>query len=732
LASVVSTSVAELLKSATATMMSKAKIATLLLLIVATSGSLVFLYGRASGPLAATAEPPAAKADDKPKAAPTKSKAVKTIEIQGRVFGPDGQPKAGTKLLLQTDDGKFKQLGVSAEDGRFTVAVPKMKRHPQLIAQSDGAGIDFIDLDLRKPAKPVELRLVKDNVIRGRVVNTEGKPIRGVRVSVRTISIYKSLDAFLDDWKERYYRQPGTSGRVKSLWTKSDGLLAATTDGNGRFVLHGIGAERVAGLRISGPGIADAWADEVVNRSGFDAKPHNKAMLDNVPKDDGIHLASRTVLSGPEMTIIAEAEKPLHGVVKEADTGKGRPNVVVRLTGITRLQSVDIPLQAKTDALGRYEIHGARKAKSYIVEVESDPAAAYMSCRVLATDTPGYQSVNADITVKKGVIVTGKVIDQATGRSVPGFAEAAVLINNPFAKEYPDFDPCGWEGDKGDTGADSSFRIVTVPGPVLLMGGVSRSADNFDEWMKYKPPSADEKYPQYFFNAADHVSFYVLGGGMMPVQGHFCKVLDIKPGTAVVNQDIVLERASTLEMAIEDSEGRPLSGFWACGTFPENIFAAKRLEGASFSVYGLERRKPRLLVFYEPDRNIVGTRTLKGDERPPVVVKLGAMGALKGRLLDADRKPLAGVVVDLQYRDREAQDIHRIIGIDKQIVTDANGAFTFDSAIPELKYELIFRCGKRRFERETKPVDSTVQVKPGDCRDLGAIKLQRVAEHQDE
>src|SRR6185437_12134 len=101
---------------------------------------------------------------------------------QGRVLDPDGKPKVGTKLLLLGEESKTSTLGVSTADGRFTVSVPKEPKDQYLIAQSDGAGIDFLDLYRLKSEKPVELRLVQDNAIRGRIVNTEGKPIRGVRV----------------------------------------------------------------------------------------------------------------------------------------------------------------------------------------------------------------------------------------------------------------------------------------------------------------------------------------------------------------------------------------------------------------------------------------------------------------------------------------------------------------------------------------------------------------------
>jgi hypothetical protein len=121
----------------------------------------------------------------------------------------------------------------------------------------------------------------------------------------------------------------------------------------------------------------------------------------------------------------------------------------------------------------------------------------------------------------------------------------------------------------------------------------------------------------------------------------------------------------------------------------------------------------------------VGTRMLKADEKEPAVVKLGPPGALKGRLLDTDGKPLAGVIVDLLYPDRAAQSTHEEIYDAKQIVTDANGAFTVDTVIPELRFELAFPVSKRReFEPAVRSAKAPFQVKPGECRDVGAITLK--------
>jgi RNA polymerase sigma factor (sigma-70 family) len=732
LSGVVSPSVAELIESlASAALMSKAKMATVLLLAVSMlAGVSVWAYqGLTTSPpvLISTqsAETIAAKADEKPKSA-------KNIEIHGRVLASDGKPKAGAKLVLLFSEGKITPLGVSAEDGRFTVAVPKetTKHYDHwLIAQADGACFDFIDLFEFKNKKPIELHLVKDNVIRGRVVNTEGKPIRGVSVTVQRLSVCarNSLDSFLDTWKKQ-----APWGSEKQIWTeKPIPQFSTATDDDGRFAISGTGAERLVTVGLSGAGIADTqvW---IANRDGFDPKPYNKAFLDSISKGHGNY--RWFLLSGPNVTIVAEAEKVIRGVVTDAESGKGQPGVIVRLPRDSD-ELIHFPPEAKTDAEGRYEIHGIRKTKRYLLAVAGNTETGHMPSQVWAEDTVAHQPIRADVKVKKGVIVTGKIIDGATGEALPGFVMAVVLRGNSFAKDYPRFDEfhgLGQWNSSDRTDGDHAFRVVAIPGPMLLMGkteGTDRAV--------YKATGHDARYPQYFTDDGDGYYGY---DHMAPLQGIWNKVLEIKPGVAMVKQDIVLEREKILaEVQIQDAEGRPLAGAWAntdnsnCGV----SFAPHggRIESSTCSVYGNAVGKPLRIIFYQAERKLTGTLTLKGEENQPVIVKLGPAGAIKGRLLGSDGKPLAGMVVELRYRDRAAEKIHHAIQHYEgkgPILTDAGGAFAYDDVIPEMMFELSFHPNKRRSARETKSTWETTQVKSGECRDLGTIKPKRVPEKTDE
>jgi protocatechuate 3,4-dioxygenase beta subunit len=644
---------------------------------------------------------------------------MKTAEIQGRVLDPDGKPKAGAKILMLEEGGNFRHLDTTEADGRFHFAVPKKAKGSHLIAQAEGFGIDFVDFPQGDPKKQIEFRLVKDRAIRGRIINTEGKPIAGARLTLKSLGVYadNSMDSFLTAWKKRHFMS-GLPGGVKHIWSGAKKLFAATTDAEGRFVLRGLGDERLVELRLGGAGLADdeLW---IVNRDGFNPKPYNQAMQDNIPKGQE-QLAMRWLLYGPDTDIVAESEKLIRGVVKDSETGKGRPGVLVQLTRREGGALLRVMPQARTDAQGRYEMHGAHKSLSYMLEVSGDATEGYFPAQVWANDSAGYDPITADITVKKGVIVTGKMIDGSTGKPVPGHVMLAVLQDNPFVKDYPAFGGSAWFPMKR-TGADGSFRVVAIPGPVLLMG----RPDDYTASSKYKLQAPDPKYPQYFDNRFGGFPAYLgPGGGISPVQGNWCKVLQIKAGTKTVEQDIVQELAAALPIRLQDTEGIPLTNVWVTGSrFAEWVPHPVKCEKSECMAYQLEPGKPRLMIFYHEKRKLAGTLTLKGDEKSPVVAKLGPSGAVKGRLLDADGKPLAGVAVGVHYRQRVAEEVHNVVHHARPIVTDANGDFTVDELIPEQKLELSFQFGKRKFERTPKLANPAIEVKSGEVRDLGAIMV---------
>src|SRR5262245_6902877 len=188
--------------------------------------------------------------------APKKDKAdqPKETTVTGRVLGTDGKPFVGAELFLVTRDAKAKKLGVSESEGRFTVTVPRDEKWMTLVAKADGVGVDFVALERIPSSAEVELRMAKDRPIRGRIVDTQGKPAAGVTVRVRYVAIDgNSLGPFLAEWKTRTAPNPGLPAGTRQVGVANAGPFATTTtDKDGRFTISGVGDERLVELRIDG------------------------------------------------------------------------------------------------------------------------------------------------------------------------------------------------------------------------------------------------------------------------------------------------------------------------------------------------------------------------------------------------------------------------------------------------------------------------------------------------
>jgi RNA polymerase sigma factor (sigma-70 family) len=355
------------------------------------------------------------------------------MNVSGQVLDPQGLPLGGARLILVGRGQQPENLGTSGADGRFTVKIPRDTAEPTrfLAACAPGAGIDFAPLAGLNPARVLELRLVKDNVIHGKIVDTQGKPVAGVQVAVTTVGAVNgnSVDRFLSAWTNRMYSFQWPEAD-RNLWQGGGAIAPATTDADGRFSLAGTGAERLVHLHTSGADSAAAdW--RVVNRPGFNATPYNETARKQSPIIvSGSGHPPAPVLHGPEPVFVVDPGKVIRGVVRDAGTGKPWPGVEVRCLGTS----------ATTDAAGRYEIRGVHKEKSYRLRVHADLSAGLLGGEVKVPDTDDYTPVAADIAVTRATqtaVITGRLIDAATGKGIRGDIHLAALAGNAFARTLP-------------------------------------------------------------------------------------------------------------------------------------------------------------------------------------------------------------------------------------------------------------------------------------------------------
>jgi RNA polymerase sigma factor (sigma-70 family) len=548
-----------------------------------------------------TAMSPSAAEPQKPATAKVSQLAPESEErtISGTVVGVDGRPIVA-ELFANRIEGKPQALGKTNADGTFRVTVALPARGGWLFATAPGHGMDFAS----PRTDGVTLRLPAEQPIRGRVIDPQGKPLAGLRVTVDGLTAYDgdSFDKHMKRWVDEFYAHGIPPGGDRSMWYRSnepghrerESPVHATTDADGKFELTGVGAGQQVGLTVRGLGVALTHIS-VMNRTGFDPKPYLASANEAAALTPG-RQGRFVLLFGPEPQIIVEREKVIHGTVTARDTGK--PLAGVPVAAVIRVQlGYPATYEAVTDAAGRYEIHGVRKFSRYFLEARTDPATGYFGSTADVADTAGYEPIAADLQCWRGVIVSGIIKDKATGKPISARIWREEVPGNPLAKDFPA------SNLKGEVRSDAQgrFRFMSIPGAVLVGALPYKGADR----QVYRPAKPDPKYPGVFPSLADM---------------RWCKVIEPKETDRELNLTIELEPATRMAVKVVDADGRPVTGAYATGVTQTDYDRPVHHPGTdALTVYNVDPGQQRLLAVVDVKRRLVGTLTVTAADVNPVV-----------------------------------------------------------------------------------------------------------------
>ncbi|MEN1681474.1 MAG: M56 family metallopeptidase [Planctomycetota bacterium] len=218
--------------------------------------------------------------------------------FRGRVTGPDGEPARGAKVYYAPVYGmhrvQMREVGparaTTDEQGLFefeavdTADDPLARRYGVIIATSDGLGRDWIitrgtdgtPLSYGSPRKgtPLNLQLSGPDVpLQGKLLGPDGQPLVGAQVKLTGLKLPWRLDLdshLLNEEKKAYVWGGPRYAKVVYQPESLPGLdSVTTTDRDGRFVLRGIGRDRLADLLVSHPRVIDTHL-RVMGREGKD------------------------------------------------------------------------------------------------------------------------------------------------------------------------------------------------------------------------------------------------------------------------------------------------------------------------------------------------------------------------------------------------------------------------------------------------------------------------------
>src|SRR5579883_3404243 len=693
----VSAAVAELVQgAASALVASKVKIGAMMVLAMSLlgGGSVYFL----ASPQRQQGQPLLAlRAGEQTARAPhsAKRETAETVEVRGSVLDPDGKPAAGARVYVdpRTSDEEPMDATTTGKAGRFSLTLSRASlvdaetkfplRHIRILATAKGYGLDWRDVPLDDAGKEITLHLVKDDVpIQGRILNLEGKPLAGIKVSVHGIEVFPKGDLSrvllamqngtqIEDVTERRWLQLSIAHPAPT----------ATTDADGRFLLDGIGRERIVWLQLQGPRIHYSLL-RVITRKGESVERPNHL--------EKIYAATFEYLAKPARLI--------RGRVREKGTGKP-------LAGI-RVSGSDTTADTLTDEQGRYELPGYAKGDHYGVMAFPLHGQPYFSASVEIKDTEGLGPITADLEMVGGIPFEGKVLDGETGKPVLGGISYYPLAPNPNVRSNRGQVGTGAASAVGpysgaSVSADGSFRCIVLPGPGCLAFQAANAA-------RYMSACVDPGTINAYGRGNREILMIPFRGGSWTgtPQEQFQAILLLNPTNDMkkIAETIRVAVAPELKGRLLDPDGKPVTGARVRGLEASYIWGA--LATGKFSITGVNPQRPRRVTFIHADRRLIGTVEVKGTDTTPLTVRMQPWAAVRGRLVDVEGRPVRNAVL-------QANEF-----LPENGRTDKDGRFLLEGLIPGRNYDFTY-------EKDKPSVSGTVLKgftgKPGEVRDLGDL-----------
>jgi RNA polymerase sigma factor (sigma-70 family) len=538
--------------------------------------------------------------------------AAESRTVSGRVLDAGGQPVAGAAVAVIARDryanrlssgySHLQVLGKTKADGegRFRLLVAWPARQPGsevvVLAGSPGHGLAPFPLGLDAKEFRAEIRLPREQVLQGRLVDLQGKPAAGVHVQVISMAghLPGKSDVYLnfaDVPKDRVDQLP---------WPR-----AAVTDAKGRFNIRGLGPDWKTSL--------DAAHTRFASHR-LEIKPEDRK-------------------GGREFLRSLAPARITEGTVTYADSHKPVPNarLVVRSQKSRNDLNSTLTLEARADAQGRFRIN-PYGGNFITVTAYPPPGTPYLSLDN-SFDWPRADVVKQEVQVAlvRGILVKGTVTEKGSGKPVAGAAvgfHQAIGKNRYYRRDL--------RFETALSGPDGRFELVVQPGPGhLLINGPT------PDYLKTEITSRD-----------------LYGVPIVPNRRNFYDALvalDLEPQKGPHQLAVSLRRGVTLTGTVIDPDGKPVArAQMACLTyFPTQVYFfgvfTKEVTEGRFVMPGCDPEKPTEIFFCDAKNQLGAVVKLSPKETKgkPATVRLQRSGTAKARIVDAKGKPLANFAVFL-------------------------------------------------------------------------------------
>jgi RNA polymerase sigma factor (sigma-70 family) len=377
------------------------------------------------------------------------------VEVSGRVLDPGGKPLAGAELYVgyalrrrasdsQLRPTAYPRRATSGADGRFRFVFARSELdarglddwRPAVAAVAAGYGPDWAEIGDPGGGAGLSLRLVEDLAVSGRILDATGQPVAGARLVVRgvTSDSQEGMTRFLQGNANGWYWYP------KSWRGPLPGQAPqVTTDADGRFRLTGCGRDRLVALTLEGPSIPPTLLEVATQPSPA------------IPAGRGIH--------GATFDYTVPPSRPIRGVVRDQATGQPVAGVKV---------SADEALcTTLTGADGAYEVLGDGRAQGHLLRAQPAEGQGYLAASKWVPGAPGLNAVTVNFDLVRGIVLRGRVTDQATHKPPPAaVVEYYPLFPNRHSSRITNLPSLA--ASSAAVQPDGSYALAILPGPGVV------------------------------------------------------------------------------------------------------------------------------------------------------------------------------------------------------------------------------------------------------------------------
>jgi hypothetical protein len=533
------------------------------------------------------------------------------IQVSGRVLQSDGKPCPDAKLYVglavhrrdwsdQPALSTFPLRATSQADGRFQFSftrsqlnlAPLDDAHPALMAVASGYGCGYGIIPDWQTKTEVNLQLVEDKTISGRILDRERKPVADLKASAFNIVNDAADDASILMWKGTIPGQPET---IK-------------TDADGRFQLQGIGHNRSVQVAVEGATIA---------RNRLSVKAGTARRSDNILNQFGDSFEYTTY---PGFTV--------KGVVRDRKTRRPVPGVA--------LSWQDRGESTFTDANCRYELTGFVKSYNQRQYIHVDPLdAPYFPAGDHLPSNITADTVPMDFELESGIVLTGKITNAAKGKPP---SAATVSYHGLPSNAFP------WRASTVRVRPDGTYALAVIPGPGLIcVSAAPRDA--------YAQAVVDRQAIDKV--NGEHVQFlngdiYIRASNttISPSKDNLIVPINPDEKTQSMTLDLQLQPAAHVQGLVVGADGKPLDDVECVGL--NGLERVDIIKGGSFTVLALDGQTERVLCFRQVKRKLGRVYHLPGNAQGPVQIELYPLGTITGHLLDQAGKLVANALCQFE------------------------------------------------------------------------------------